>query len=92
MVGQTFSNNILKNNYVIEEIYMCIFTCMLCEIYLFPFMLCEIYKFPCMLCKIYMSIFSRKNEITIPSLPSRKAKEPTYELNGCENSFNSTWY
>ena len=33
-----------------------------------------------------MSTFSRKNEITIPSLLSRKAKEPTYELNGCENN------
>ena len=33
-----------------------------------------------------MSTFSRKNDITIPSLLSRKAKEPTYELNGCENN------
>ena len=28
--------------------------------------------------------FLKKNEITIPNLQSRKAKEPTYELNGCE--------
>ena len=33
-----------------------------------------------------LSTFSRKNEITIPSLRSRKAKEPTYELNRCENN------
>ena len=38
-----------------------------------------------------MSIFSRKNEITIPRLPP-KATEPTYELNGCENNFNLKWY
>ena len=30
--------------------------------------------------------FLKKNEITIPSLLSRKAKEPTYELNRCENN------
>ena len=34
-----------------------------------------------------LSIFSRKNEITIPRLPP-KATEPTYELNGCENKFS----
>ena len=33
-----------------------------------------------------LSTFSRKNEITIPSLLPRKEKEPTYELNGCENN------
>ena len=30
--------------------------------------------------------FLKKNDFTIPSLLPRKAKEPTYELNGCENN------
>ena len=38
--------------------------------------------------KTPLSTFSRKNEITIPSLLSRRAKEPTYELNGCENNLS----
>ena len=35
---------------------LCIFPCMLCEIYIFPCMLCEIYIFPCMVHEI--NIFS----------------------------------
>ena len=37
---------------------------------------------------LYCSVvnFLKENEITISSLLSRKAKEPTYELNGCENN------
>ena len=27
-----------------------------------------------------------------PQFAIKKAKKPTYELNGCENSFNLTWY
>ena len=37
---------------------------------------------------LLLSIFSRKNEITIPSLRYRKAKELTVRLYGfCENAF-----
>ena len=27
-----------------------------------------------------------------PQFAVKKSKGPTYELNGCENNFNSTWY